>query len=138
MITGLAHACFTVSNLDKALGFYRDALGLKEAFDFVKEDGYRFGIYLYLGERNFIELFEGTLAERADGQSFKHICLEVDDIEATLSTFRSRGVEVSPVKLGKDHSYQAWITDPDGNRIELHQYTDWSWQAPSLPQPEPV
>ena len=138
MITGMAHACFTVSNLDKALGFYRDALGLKEAFDFVNEDGYRFGIYLYLGERNFIELFEGTLEERADGQSFKHICLEVDDIEATVSTLRSRGVEVSPVKLGKDHSYQAWITDPDGNRIELHGYTDWSWQAPSLAQPDHV
>jgi len=110
MITGLAHACFTVSNLDKALGFYRDGLGLKEAFDFVNEDGHRFGIYLYLGERTFIELFEGTPAERADGQSYKHICLEVDDIEATVSTLRSRGIEVSPVTLGKDHSYQAWIT----------------------------
>ena len=76
--------------------------------------------------------FEGTLAERADGQSYKHICLEVDDIEATVSTLRSRGVEVSPIKLGKDNSYQAWITDPDGNRMELHGYTAESWQAPSL------
>jgi len=132
MITGLAHACFTVSDLEQALTFYRDGLGLKEAFDFINDDGERFGIYLYLGERNFIELFQGQLGERADKQSFKHICLEVDDIEATVTTLRERGIDVSPIKMGKDHSYQAWITDPDGNRMELHQYTPESWQAPSL------
>ena len=132
MITGLAHTCFTVSDLEQSLAFYRDQLGLAEAFDFVNEEGHRFGIYLHFGGRNFIELFEGTLENPASGQSFRHICLEVDDIEATTATLRERGVEVSPVKLGKDQSYQAWITDPDGNRIELHQYTPESWQAPSL------
>lgn len=25
-------------------------------------------------------------------------------------------------KLGMDNSWQAWITDPDGNRIELMEY----------------
>jgi lactoylglutathione lyase/glyoxylase I family protein len=132
MITGLAHTCFTVSDLDSALTFYRDALGLKEAFDFTDDEGRRYGVYLYLGERNFIELFEGTVAEPAEGQSFRHICLEVDDIEATVKTLRARGLEVSPIKMGRDQSYQAWITDPDGNRIELHHYTPDSWQAPSL------
>ena len=132
MITGMAHACFTVSDLEQSLRFYRDGLGLKEAFDFRNDDGQRYGVYLYLGARNFIELFEGQLNERADKQSFKHICLEVGDIKATVETLRARGIEVSPIKLGKDHSYQAWITDPDGNRIELHHYTPKSWQAPSL------
>ncbi len=132
MITGLAHACFTVSNLEQALEFYRDQLGLQEAFDFVNDEGRRFGIYLHLGGRNFIELFEGTLEAPATGQSYRHICLEVDDIEATAATLRERGVDVTPVKLGRDQSYQAWVEDPDGNRIELHQYTPESWQAPSL------
>lgn len=132
MITGLAHACFTVSDLEQSLHFYRDGLGLKEAFDFRNDEGHRFGIYLYLGERNFIELFEGQLDAPAEKQSYRHICLEVDDIEATVATLRARGIEVSPIKMGKDHSYQAWITDPDGNRIELHHYTPESWQAPSL------
>lgn len=132
MITGIAHACFTVSDLDRALAFYRDALGLEEAFDFTDDEGRRYGVYLYLGERNFIELFQGDLGEPAEGQSFRHICLEVDDIEATVKMLRERGVEVSPIKMGRDHSYQAWITDPDGNRIELHHYTPDSWQAPSL------
>jgi catechol 2,3-dioxygenase-like lactoylglutathione lyase family enzyme len=132
MITGLAHACFTVSDLERAIAFYRDGLGLKPAFDFTDENGRRFGLYLHLGGRNFIELFEGNVAAPAEGQSYRHICLEVADIEATVATLRERGIEVSDIKLGRDHSYQAWITDPDGNRIELHHYTDESWQKPHL------
>jgi catechol 2,3-dioxygenase-like lactoylglutathione lyase family enzyme len=45
MITGLAHACFTVSDLNRALRFYRDGLGLKEAFDFMDENGRGYGVY---------------------------------------------------------------------------------------------
>ena len=132
MITGLAHACFTVSDLERSLEFYRDALGLKPAFDFINDEGRRFGIYLHLGGRNFVELFEGQLGERAEGQSYRHICLEVDDIESTVQTLRNRGIEASDPKLGGDRSWQAWITDPDGNRIELHHYTAESKQAPYL------
>ena len=132
MITGLAHACFTVSDLERSLEFYRDALGLKPAFDFINDEGRRFGIYLHLGGRNFVELFEGQLGERAEGQSYRHICLEVDDIESTVQTLRNRGIEASDPKLGGDRSWQAWITDPDGNRIELHHYTADSKQAPYL------
>jgi glyoxylase I family protein len=132
MITGIAHACFTVSNLERSIAFYRDGLGMTPAFDFTNAEGRRFGLYLYAGGRNFIELFEGQLGERAEGQSFRHVCLEVDDIEATVAELRERGIEVSDPKLGGDQSWQAWITDPDGNRSELHQYTPESWQAPSL------
>ncbi len=34
--------------------------------------------------------------------------------------------------MGSDHSWQAWLSDPDGNRVELHQYTPESWQTPAL------
>ncbi len=132
MITGIAHACFTVSDLERSLAFYRDQLGLAEAFSFINDAGHRHGVYLHLGARTFIELFEGTVGEPADAQSYKHICLEVDDLPATVAAMRAQGVAVSDPKLGRDQSWQAWITDPDGNRIELHQYTPDSWQAPSL------
>ena len=132
MITGIAHVCFTVSDLERSLEFYRDGLGFKLAFDFRDENGRRRGAYLHLGRRNFVELFVGTLGERAEGQSYRHTCLEVDDIEATVHALRERGIEVSEPKLGGDQSWQAWISDPDGNRIELHHYTARSKQAPHL------
>jgi catechol 2,3-dioxygenase-like lactoylglutathione lyase family enzyme len=132
MITGLAHVCFTVTDLERAIAFYRDGLGLKPAFDFTDDNGQRYGIYFHVGGRNFIELFQGELDPPIEGQSFRHFCIEVDDIEATVETLRERGIQVSEIKMGRDHSYQAWIQDPDGNRIELHDYTSESWQAPHL------
>lgn len=29
-----------------------------------------------------------------------------------------------PIRYGPDGAYQFWLTDPDGNRLELMQYTD--------------
>jgi catechol 2,3-dioxygenase-like lactoylglutathione lyase family enzyme len=130
MITGLAHACFLTSDLDRAIHFYHDQLGLPIAFEFKRDDGTRYGVYFKLGRRTFIEFFLGTLAERAKDQTYRHICLEVDDLPATVATLRARGVTVSDPKLGTDQSWQAWIGDPDGNAIELHAYTPASWQAP--------
>ena len=132
MITGLAHACFTVADLDRSLKFYADGLGMTKAFEFKNQEGRRTGLYFRAGRRTFVELFEGKLAKPAEGQSYRHICLEVNDMDATIKELRARGIQVGDSKLGLDQSYQAWLTDPDGNRIELHQYTAKSWQAPWL------
>jgi len=102
------------------------------AFVFRREDGTWFGQYLYAGGRNFIEIFAAELSAPAKGQSFGHMCLEVDDINATVETLRKRGIEVSEVKMGSDHAWQAWLTDPDGNRIELHGYTPEAKQLASI------
>ncbi len=132
MIVGLAHICFTVSNLEESIAFYKDKLGFSPAFDFINEKGEKFGVYLHIGERNFIELFVSKPEPPDQKQSYRHFCLEVDDIQTTVSKIRSNGVEVSDIKMGGDHSWQAWLSDPDGNRIELHQYTKESKQNVSL------
>ena len=132
MIKGLAHVCFIVHDLDKAVEFYVGKLGLPMAFEFKNEQGKRFGVYLRAGGRCFVELFQGEPAAAAAKQSFQHICLEVDDIEKTVADLRAKGIEVGPISLGCDQSYQAWLKDTDGNSIELHHYTDKSWQAPFL------
>jgi glyoxylase I family protein len=132
MIVGLAHVCFTVADLEASIKFYKDKLGFAHAFDFINENGKRFGVYLHIGGRNFIELFEGKPDTSVKGYSYRHICLEVKDIKATAEHFRSLGVEVSEVKMGSDNSWQAWLTDPDGNRIELHEYTSESKQNVAL------
>ncbi|MFP4580671.1 MAG: VOC family protein, partial [Candidatus Sumerlaeia bacterium] len=123
MITGIAHTCYKVIDLEKAIDFYENRLGLKHVFDFTREDGTRFGCYISVGGRNFIELFEGDHEAVNDRQAYKHICLEVDEIQKTVAELRENGVECSDPKLGTDNSWQAWIADPDGNKIELHAYT---------------
>lgn len=132
MITQLAHVALTVNDLEASVAFYRDKLGLREVFDFRRDDGERFGVYLHAGARTFIELFAGEHAESANSGSFRHLCMQVDDIERTVAMLRNEGVEVSEPKLGNDHSWQAWVTDPDENRIELHGYTPESKQLQDI------
>ena len=130
MIRALAHLCYVVSDLEASIGFYQDQLGLSHAFDFRNDQGERFGVYLHIGGRSFLELFQGNLQPRAEGQSYGHLCLEVDDVAETVAELRGQGLEVTDAALGGDHSWQAWLSDPDGNRIELHGYTPESMQAP--------
>jgi catechol 2,3-dioxygenase-like lactoylglutathione lyase family enzyme len=133
MMTGLAHVCFNVGDLERSIAFYRDKLGLRPAFEFTRATGEKFGQYLHVGGRTFLELFQGGETEPAgERQSYRHLCLEVDDLAATARELRAAGVEVSKVQTGSDRSLQAWLADPDGNRIELHQYTAESKQGPYL------
>ena len=53
---------------------------------------------------------------------FLHTCIEVDDINAIAEQVKKNGgtMFVEPMK-GCDNNYQAWVIDPDGNRIEFMQ-----------------
>ena len=84
MIKGFAHICFTVRDLDSAIAFYQDKLGFRHAFDFINDQGKRFGVYLHIGGRCFIELFQGEVGAPPEKPAYKHFCLEVDDIEKTV------------------------------------------------------
>jgi len=74
MIKGLAHVCFTVRDLSASIAFYCDTLGFTPAFDFLNDQGVRFGAYLHVAGRTFIELFQAEKIQPARGQSFQHIC----------------------------------------------------------------
>jgi len=128
MITGLAHICFVAKDLDASLAFYRDKLGLAYAFDLKNDQGERAGIYLHAGARTFVELFQARSGQKPNAGNYRHFCLEVSDFDATVQRLRDAGVDVTGVIEGQDHAWQAWISDPDGNRIELHGYTPESWQ----------
>jgi len=132
MIKDLAHVCFTVRDLDAAVAFYCGKLGLRHAFDFVNDEGARFGVYLHIAGRSFIELFVGQPEASTTPVSYRHLCLEVEDVQEAVKELRGKGVDVTDATLGSDNSWQAWIEDPDGNRIELHSYTAESWQTPHL------
>lgn len=124
MIKQLAHLCIHTRDLDATLAFYCDALGMTKAFDFERQ-GKPFGYYLNLGANTFLEVFEGDPGAVGN---INHLCLETDDLDATLARLTKHGVEATDKKLGADHSWQSWITDANGVRIELHQYTDKSMQ----------
>lgn len=126
MITRLAHVCLNVRDIQRTIAFYRDALGLPLHFPFEK-NGRVIGAYFKVGEGNFIEAFERPDVQPVN-TGLVHFCLEVDDLDGTIAGLTGKGVMASAKKLGADHSWQSWIQDPDGIRIELHQYTAESSQ----------
>jgi len=131
MITQIGHAAFRVRDLDAALDFYCGKLGLSEAFRLYHDNGDVWIVYLKVSASNFIELFpDAKLDRQAVSGSYQHLCLLVDDMGATLKELASRGLDIlGEPSVGKDGNLQYWLTDPDGNRIELMQIMPGSLQA---------
>ena len=125
MIKQIAHICITANDLAETEAFYCDGLGMTRRFEFRKDDA-QFGYYLEVGGTTFIEVFQGQ-APGTDG-GIRHMCLETDDIDALIARLDEKGIAHNDKKLGADQSWQVWVTDPNGVKIEFHQYTDNSSQ----------
>src|SRR3954453_3453163 len=105
----LAHTGLTVSDLDRSLRFWRDGLGLVEAFSQEKQGGYLAAIVgepqahvrmthlEFPGGGHRIELFQ-YLAPRGAHASlrpadvgFAHVCVAVEEIEPVLERLVEAG-----------------------------------------------
>lgn len=123
----LAHVCIFANDLTETRDFYRDVLGLPVAFNFTR-NGTWHGFYLDAGGRSNIEVFLKPEASYSPENRINHLCLEVEDIDAAVAHIRAQGVVATDKKFGVDDTWQSWLTDPNGTRIELFQYTDRSAQ----------
>lgn len=144
MIKQLAHLCFKTSRLEEMRAFYCDTLGATLKFRYLNKQGEMIGAYFALGEATFIEVFDHADAHRRSQSAkplepleeprdawlmrYNHFCFQVDDLDAFVALLTARGATVTGRKIGNDHSHQAWIKDPDGNLIELQEYTPESRQ----------
>ncbi|CAN5735287.1 methylmalonyl-CoA epimerase [soil metagenome] len=94
------HVAVVVRDLEAALGFYRDRLGLQlELVLTIETDGVRIA-FLGVGESK-IELVEPTDPStgvarflESRGEGFHHVCLEVADLAAELGRLAREGVEL--------------------------------------------
>ena len=136
-ISALAHVALKVKDLDRSLDFYVNRLGFKEMMRLDKPDGTPgiWLVYLRITDTQFLELFPDGQGDRAPGwddTAINHICVAVDDIDLTLRHLERVGIDlIRPKSLAVDGNWQAWIEDPDGNRIELMQMMPGclQWQA---------
>src|SRR5947209_9774259 len=109
MITGIGHVAFRVTSLQQALDFYCTKLGFSEAFRLEQEgQPSPWIVYIQIAPGSFIELFPdpqdapGTIV-REPQASYKHVCLLVDDLSATLDELAARGLERSEERrVGKE------------------------------------
>ncbi len=144
MIKQLAHLCLKTSQLPVMTAFYRDVLGATVKFRYLHRAGEPIGCYFAFDENTFIEIFDHADAHRRSQSAkplealeeprdpwllrYNHYCFQVEGLDAYVQLIESRGAKVTGRKIGNDRSHQAWIKDPDGNLIELQEYTAQSRQ----------
>lgn len=99
-VTKIHHVAVVVADIDAALEFWRDTLGL--TLDHIEDvPGQKSKVaFLPVGESEF-ELVEPTDEESGvarflakNGSGVHHICFEVDDIAAMLGQLKAKGVRL--------------------------------------------
>jgi catechol 2,3-dioxygenase-like lactoylglutathione lyase family enzyme len=122
MIIRLHHAAVCVTDIARSKRFYAEVLGLREVarpdFDFPGA-WYEFGdgsqLHLIVHDTP-LALRGTTTIDTRDG----HLALRVDSYEATLAHLTRQGVDHVAQWDNKTPWAQIYVTDPDGNIVELN------------------
>ncbi len=114
-VLGVDFVSVPTRDLDAAVAFYGDVLGLRRS--------------AYRPDRNFAEFETGNLTlsvivAEAMGLGHhpnrNHIALHVDDVQASRAALEARGVEFSGDIFDTGVCHMAFFADPDGNALMLH------------------
>jgi len=141
MIRGIHHTAISTPDLDRALAFYRDLLGLRVVADFAWPVGTEVAdritglhessaraVMLQAGNA-FVELFQyqtpaprpGDPRRPVADHGITHLCFDVTELDAEYERLRAAGMtfHCPPQDLGGVRS--TYGRDPDGNVIELQE-----------------
>jgi glyoxylase I family protein len=118
-ISGLLHATFLVSDLDKSRAFYEDVLGLP--IDASRPDLGFPGVWYEVGTGQQIHLMhlpnpESGLIRPDHGGRDRHVALAVDDITELRRRLEQAGISYTLSKSGRQALF---CRDPDGNALEF-------------------
>ena len=106
-----------MTDVDATLDYYKNTLGLTEAFRVVGDDGKVGLVYLQVSRDTFVELLQAN-EQRPPG--FNHFGIHFDDLRKAVSSLEARGADVTDVRVSSGSgSVLANLTDPNGIRIEL-------------------
>ena len=113
LVESIHHVSLNVSDTDRALRFYRDVLGMAQ----LPRPDFTFGgAWLDAGHGHQVHLIEADVPDD-NGQ---HVAFRVRDLDSVIADVRSAGHEVSDARnVGDTAIRQAFVHDPDGNRLEL-------------------
>lgn len=111
------HVSINVDDVDAAVRFYVDVLDMT-----LRDDRPAFGFggaWLDAGQGGQqLHLIEAPVP---DGLG-QHFALLVEDLDATVAELRARGADIGdPIPVGDSAHRQAFVTDPSGNLVELHE-----------------
>lgn len=119
----IGHVHLKVSDIDQALGFYRDVLGfdvtqrLGDEAAFVSAGGYHHHLGLNTWESR------GGAAPPAGATGLYHVAIRYPDRASLGDALRRLAEAGIPISGATDHgvSEAIYLRDPDGNGIELYR-----------------
>jgi lactoylglutathione lyase len=137
MFKRIGHIAIRAKDIEKTAAFYRDVLGMKEAFRMYNGEGGALGtIYLCAAPGQFLEIFPGGKVERpidTETIGYSHLCIEVENAEKTFDELKAKGLPVDrELQTGLSKCRMFWTHDPDGNKIEFMELTAESLQMQSI------
>jgi len=140
----LHHTGLTVSDLERSLYFWRDAMGMEVLFQQEKAGGYleaivrepgahvRMAHLAFGGEGPRIELFQylapsgGQHLSRPADQGFVHVCIACEDLDERMKRLVAAGgtpfSEPVVIDTGVNRGGRGvYLRDPDGHVVELFE-----------------
>jgi catechol 2,3-dioxygenase-like lactoylglutathione lyase family enzyme len=134
------HFAFQVSDLDAAISFYTETLGLEllsreldevhhEAFAFLELDGANLELLQLLDEDDCPPLSDSHQwgEDRLEGEIRQpycpHLAIQVEDIDRLVATLKEKGVPIveGPLEIPGKVRW-LYVSDPDENVIEFVQW----------------
>jgi methylmalonyl-CoA epimerase len=147
MLKKLSHVSIAVENVDEAVKFYRDVLGLDVSRTVTLDDRQLKIAFIKIGDTE-IELLEplnqdNTVRRYLDrwGPGLHHLCFEVDDINVSMATLKARGAEFTDTEPRPGAVGQVAFMPPGttgGVLVEINQETGELSDPPASDEPELV
>ena len=116
------HVAFRVSNVERSVRWYGDAFGAKKIYHAPAQGDRPELMFLEFAKGQLIEFFTGgknMIASPPDPIGYIHFCLVVDHLEQALAHLAKMNVNPERKFIGRAKQRIAFISDPDGNSIEL-------------------
>jgi catechol 2,3-dioxygenase-like lactoylglutathione lyase family enzyme len=123
-IAGLrfGHVAFRVADTERSVRWYADVLGAKKIYHAERQGERPELMFLEFANGQCIELFPGGknhLPSPADPIGYIHFCLVLDNLDQALEHLAKMNVKPERKFIGRAKQRIAFISDPDGNSIEL-------------------
>ncbi|HWB52018.1 MAG TPA: VOC family protein [Stellaceae bacterium] len=117
-VTGLDHVVLRVADIDRAIAFYRDVLGCP-----VERRLESIGLVQLRAGTSMIDLVSCGPGEQP-GRNVDHYAVRIArmDVPAITAHLAAHGVAAGPVQRrygAEGYGSSLYITDPDGNTVEL-------------------
>ena len=116
------HVAFRVSDVERSVRWYSDAFGATKIYHAQAQGDRPELMFLEFARGQCVELFPGgknMLRSPSDPIGYIHFCLVLDNLEQALEHLAKMNIKPERKFIGRAKQRIAFVSDPDGNSIEL-------------------